>query len=43
MFCKKSVIKEIAKLTGKHSGWSLAFNKVAKCRPATLLKKRFNL
>ena len=38
MFCKKGVLRNFAKLTGKHLCQSLFFNKVA--RPGTLLKKR---
>ena len=38
MFCKKGVLRNFAKLTGKHLCQSLIFNKVA--RPGTLLKKR---
>ena len=37
---KKSVLKNFAKLTGKHLFQNLFFNKVAGLRPATLLKKR---
>ena len=29
MFCKKVVLKNFAKFTGKHLCWSLFFNKVA--------------
>ena len=36
---KKSVLKNIAKFTGKHLCQSLFFNKVAGQRPASLLKK----
>ena len=35
VFCKKVVLKNFAKITGKHRCWGLFFNKVA-----TLLKKR---
>ena len=35
MFCKKGVLRNSAKSTGKH----LSFNKVADLTPATLLKK----
>ena len=38
VFCKKSVLRNFAKFTGKHLCQSLFFNKVAG-RPATLLKK----
>ena len=31
MFCKKGVLKNIAKITGKHLRQSLFFNKVAAC------------
>ena len=40
MFCKKGVLRNFAKFTGKHLCQSLFFNKVAGLRPATLLKKR---
>ena len=40
VFCKKGVLRNIAKFTGKHLCQSLFFNKVAGLRPATLLKKR---
>ena len=40
MFCKKSVLTNFAKFTGKHLYQSLFFNKVADLRPATLLRKR---
>ena len=39
VFCKKDVLKNFAKFTGKHLLQSLFFNKVAGLRPATLLKK----
>ena len=39
MFCKKVVLKNFAKLTGKHLCQSLFLNKVAG-QPATLLKIR---
>ena len=38
-FCKKGVLKNFAKLTGKHLCLSLFFNKVADLRSATSLKK----
>ena len=41
--CKKSVLRNLVKFTGKHLCQSLFFNKVASLaglRPATLLKKR---
>ena len=37
VFCKKDVLRNFAKFTGKHLCQSLCFNKV---RPATLLKMR---
>ena len=40
VFCKKDVLRNFAKFTGKHLCQSLFFNKVACLRPATLLKKR---
>ena len=40
MLCKKGVLKNFAKLTGKHLCMSLFFNKVASRRSATLLKKK---
>ena len=40
VFCKNGVLRNFAKLTGKHLCQSLFFNKVAGLRPATLLKKR---
>ena len=39
VFCKKRVLRNFAKFTGKHLCQSLFFNKVAGLRPATLLKK----
>ena len=39
VFCKKSVLKDFTKFTGKHLCQSLFFNKVAGL-PATLSKKR---
>ena len=41
MFCKKSVLKNLAKFTVKHLCQSFFFNNVAGLRPATILKKRF--
>ena len=38
VFCKKDVLRNFAKFTGKHLCQSLYFNKVAGLRPATLLK-----
>ena len=40
VFCKKDVLRNFAKFTGKHLCQSLFFNKVAGLRPATLFKKR---
>ena len=40
VFCKKGVLRNFAKFTGKHLCHSLFLNKVAGLRPATLLKKR---
>ena len=40
VFCKKSVLKNFTKFTGKHPCQSLLFNKVAGLRPKTLLKKK---
>ena len=40
VFCKKGVLGNFTKFTGKHLCQSLYFNKVAGQRPATLLKKR---
>ena len=40
VFCKKDVLRNFAKFTGKHLCQSLSFNKVACLRSATLLKKR---
>ena len=40
VFCKKDVLRDFTKSTGKHLCQSLFFNKVAGLRPATLLKKR---
>ena len=40
VFCKKCVLKNFAKFTGKHLCQSLLFNKVAGLRPANLLIKR---
>ena len=39
MFCKKGVLRNFAKFTGKHLCQSLFLNIVAGLRPATLLKK----
>ena len=40
VFCKKGVLKNVTKFTGRHLCQSLFFNKVTDLRPATLLKKR---
>ena len=40
VFCKKGVLRNFTKFTGKHRRQSLFFNKVAGLRPVTLLKKR---
>ena len=40
VFCKKCILKNFPKLTGKHLCQSLFFNKVAGLRPKALLKKR---
>ena len=40
VFCKKGVLRNFTKFTGRHLYQSLLFNKVAGLRPATLLKKR---
>ena len=40
VFCKKGVLRNFTKFTGKHLRQSLFFNNVAGLRPATLLKKR---
>ena len=40
VFCRKGVLSNFAKFTGKHLCQSLFFNKVAGLRPATLLTKR---
>ena len=39
VFCKKGVLRNFTKFTGKHLCQSLFFNKVAGLRTATLLKK----
>ena len=43
VFCKKIVLKNFTKFTGKHQCQSLFFNKVAGLRPATLLKETLAL
>ena len=40
VFCKKDVLRNFAKFTGKHLCQILCFAKVAGLTPATLLKKR---
>ena len=40
LFCKKDVLRNFAKFTGKHLSQCLFFNKVAGLRAATLLKRR---
>ena len=40
VFCKKSILRDIAKFTGKRICQSLFFNKIPGLRPTTLLKKR---
>ena len=40
VFYEKSALRNFAKFTGKHLCQSLFFNKVARLRTATLLKKR---
>ena len=39
VFCKKGVLRNFTKFTGKHLCQSLFFNKVAGLRTATLFKK----
>ena len=39
VFCKKDILRNFTKFTGKRLRQSLFFNKVAGLRPATLLKK----
>ena len=39
MFCKKVLLRNFAKFTGKHLCQSLFFNKVAGLRPESLIKK----
>ena len=41
VFCRKGVLRNFEKFTGKHLCQSFLFNKVAGLRTATLLKKRF--
>ena len=40
VFCRKGVLRNFAKFTGKHLCQILFFNKVAGFRPSTLSKKR---
>ena len=40
VFCKKCVLKTLAKFTGKYPCWSLFLNKVVGLWPLTLLKRR---
>ena len=40
VFCKRGILRNFTKFTGKHLYQSLFLNKVAGLRPATLLKKR---
>ena len=40
MFCKKGILRNFPKFSGKHLCQGLFFNKVAGLRPGTLLKKR---
>ena len=40
VFCKKIVLRNFAKFTGKHLCQGLFFNKVAGLTPTTLFKKR---
>ena len=40
-FCRKGVLRNFEKFTGKHLYQSLLFNKAADLRTVTLLKKRF--
>ena len=39
VFCKKGILSNFAKFTGKHLCHSLFFNKVADLRPATITKE----
>ena len=39
-FCKKGILRNFPKFSGKHLCQGLFFNKVAGLRPGTLLKKR---
>ena len=40
VFCKKGILRNFPKFSGKHLCQGLFFNKVAGLRPGTLLKKR---
>ena len=40
VFCRRGILRNFAKFTGKNLCQSLFFNKVADLRPATLLKKK---
>ena len=40
VFCQRSVLKDVAKFTGKHLRQNLFFNKVTVLRSATLVRKR---
>ena len=39
VFCKKAVLRKLAKSTGKYLCHSLFFNKVSGLRPTTLFKR----
>ena len=41
VYCKKGVLRNFAKFTGKRLCQSLFFNKVTGIRPATLLKRDY--
>ena len=43
MFCKKDALKDFANFTEKHLFWSLFLIKLQTWRPATLLKRNFNI
>ena len=40
VFCKKGVLRNFEKFTGKYMSQRLFFNEVAALEPATLLKKK---
>ena len=42
VICRKSVLRNFSKFTGRHLCQGLFFNKVSGLRPATLLKKRLS-